>query len=236
MESLGEKTTAYAFYAASMLALALSFLFGSSLIALAALVFVFLSTAYYHSGKLINNLIIKNSRMLVLSKGYELTANGSSAVRKVGDAYESVSAAFLVIDNPLGNISASMQPLLEKVHTPFEFSIEIEELSKKKIIDDLETKMHIKEIELSNARESDAKNLNRIKRELSFIENEINTIKNGNKPFNVRFKIKCRAESHSMLEAANTSYKNLEHVAGLFSNALDIDYRVLRGEELLSEA
>ncbi|MGC8662484.1 MAG: hypothetical protein ACP5RT_01720 [Candidatus Micrarchaeia archaeon] len=234
MENFGEKSFSYIFYIYSIICLSLAMLFGNPSFMLFSALFILLSIVYYHSGKIINNLILKNTRTLVLSKGYELSGIGVSVVRRNGLVYESISVAYLILYAPIANASTSLQSLLEKVRVPFEFSIELAELSKKKIIDDLETKMHMKEIELSNIKEADAKNFNRIKRELSIIENEIKTIKNGSKPFNVRFKIKCRYESQSMVEAINTSSKNLEYVSGLFSSILNTSYVILKGEDLLN--
>jgi len=82
METLGDKLFAYSFYAISICSLLFSLLFGSALLAFLALVIALLSIIYLHAGKLINNLLIKNSRVILLSNGYELSNNLYSAVKK----------------------------------------------------------------------------------------------------------------------------------------------------------
>ncbi|MGC9010893.1 MAG: hypothetical protein ACP5JN_01980 [Candidatus Micrarchaeia archaeon] len=236
MESLfGEKLFAYSFYFISVTALLLAVAFGSSILAFLSVPFALFSIAYLYSGKLINNAIIKSSRMLIVSKGYELSNNLCSAVSKKGRFYESISIAVIFVNSPLNAGNASFQQILEKVKVPFEYSIELKELSRKNILDDLETKLHIKEIELANARSEGSKDVNRIRREIAVIENEIKAISSGSKPFDVKFKIKCKAISTSLIDAATTSERNAEYVASLFASNFNAGYALLKGESLLEE-
>ena len=233
MENLGDKLFAYSFYAISIISLLFSLLFGSALLAVLALLIAFLSIIYLHAGKLINNLLIKSNRVVVISNGYELGNNLYAAVKKGNGFYESISVAILLVNSQLPKNSLAFEQLLERVKVPFEYSIELKELSKKHILDELETKLHMKEIQLANEKPN-SKELGRLKREISIIESEINAINSGGNPFNVEFKIKCHAASTSLIEAATISQRNAELVANLFATSLNVGYRLLKGEELLS--
>jgi len=233
MDNLGDKLFAYSFYAISICSLLFSLLFGSALLAFLAMVMALLSIIYLHTGKLINNLLIKNSRVIVLSNGYELSNNLYSAVKKGNSFYESISIAILIVNSQISNNGLAFEQLLDKLKVPFEYSIELKELNKKRILDELETKLHMKEIQLANEKPN-SKELGRLKREIGIIESEINAINSGGNPFNVEFKIKCRAASTSLIEATSVSQKNAELVANLFATSLNVGYRLLKGEELLN--
>jgi len=233
MDTLGDKLFGYSFYAISICSLLFSLLFGSALLAFLAMVMALLSIIYLHTGKLINNLLIKNSRVIVLSNGYELSNNLYSAVKKGNSFYESISIAILIVNSQISNNGLAFEQLLDKLKVPFEYSIELKELNKKRILDELETKLHMKEIQLANEKPN-SKELGRLKREIGIIESEINAINSGGNPFNVEFKIKCRAASTSLIEATSVSQRNAELVANLFATSLNVGYRLLKGEELLN--
>jgi len=233
MDNLGDKLFAYSFYAISICSLLFSLLFGSALLAFLAMVMALLSIIYLHTGKLINNLLIKNSRVIVLSNGYELSNNLYSAVKKGNSFYESISIAILIVNSQISNNGLAFEQLLDKLKVPFEYSIELKELNKKRILEELETKLHMKEIQLANEKPN-SKELGRLKREIGIIESEINAINSGGNPFNVEFKIKCRAASTSLIEATSVSQRNVELVANLFATSLNVGYRLLKGEELLN--
>ena len=233
MDTLGDKLFGYSFYAISICSLLFSLLFGSALLAFLAMVMALLSIIYLHTGKLINNLLIKNSRVIVLSNGYELSNNLYSAVKKGNSFYESISIAILIVNSQISNNGLAFEQLLDKLKVPFEYSIELKELNKKRILEELETKLHMKEIQLANEKPN-SKELGRLKREIGIIESEINAINSGGNPFNVEFKIKCRAASTSLIEATSVSQRNVELVANLFATSLNVGYRLLKGEELLN--
>lgn len=233
--NFGEKVFAYSFYAISILSIIISLAFGGAVLALLAAIFSFLSVLYLYSGKIINNIIIKNTHALVVARDYQLGGNLYSAFRRKGNVFESVSVAVLVINSPLSNQSFAFEQLLSRVKVPFEYSIEMKEFNRKRLVEDLETKLHMKEIELANAESSKPKEVNRIKREIGVIEDEIKALSSGSTPFDVKFKIRCRYESSSLLDAVSTSQKNAEYVATLFSNIFNAGYILLKGEELLGE-
>jgi len=233
MDNLGDKLFGYSFYAISICSLLFSLLFGSALLAFLALVIALLSIIYLHAGKLINNLLIKNSRVIVISNGYELSNNIYAAVKRGDGIYESISIALLLVNSQLPSNSLAFEQLLDRVKVPFEYSVELKELNKKHILEELETKLHIKEIQLANEKPN-SKELGRLKREIGIIESEINAINSGGNPFNVEFKIKCRAASTSLIEATSVSQRNAELVANLFATSLNVGYRLLKGEELLN--
>jgi len=172
-------------------------------------------------------------QVIVLSNGYELSNNIYAAVKKSNGFYESISIALLLVNSQLSNNSLAFEQLLDRVKVPFEYSVELKELNKKHILEELETKLHMKEIQLANEKPN-SKELGRLKREIGIIESEINAINSGGNPFNVEFKIKCRAASTSLIEATSVSQRNAELVANLFATSLNVGYRLLKGEELLN--
>jgi hypothetical protein len=230
----GNKLYAYLIYIASALAISFSLVFGSLPAAAFASILIFASVIYLNAGNLINTIILKKSRILVFSNGYELSENGMSAFKKVGKEYLSMSIAMLIVNNPVSNAHDAFESLLERIKDPFEFSIEVREISKKNIVENLETRRRMKEIELSNSDKSDYKSITKIKREIALIENEIKSLSSGNRPLSVFFKVKAISKSYSASSAASDSARNAEHIASLFASIFNVSYSMLKGEELIT--
>ncbi len=229
----GEKTVSYSILAFSIISIISSFAFGNAIFAIISSFLMLLSIAYLYSGKLINRLIIAGTKPIIIYKGYELSNNLASAILRKGQYYESISMAELILSSQVNPSNYSFENIISRINVPFEYKIELKGLSEKKLVDELETKMHIKEIELSNA--SNERDSIRLRREIEAIEGEIKAISSGSKPLDVKFIIKCKAISQSLIEATTTSQKNVEHVASIFANEFNLSYSLLKGESLLEE-
>ncbi len=228
----GDKKYAYAFYALSIVLVLSSALLYSKLLAFAIIAIV-LSVIYFHSGSLINAAILKKRKMLVMSSGYSLGKNLVSAIKKIGDSYSSTSIAILYMDHTPQSEGDLFEAFLEKVDTPFEFSMSLEPFDKKKAMESLQTQRSIKEIQLSHLSEKDHAKASRLKREIAFMENEMSQLSNGSKPMTVAFKLKCSAIAPAEMEAARESAIRLEKVAQALASTFDARYTVLKGEDLL---
>ncbi|MGC8710009.1 MAG: hypothetical protein ACP5RF_00105 [Candidatus Micrarchaeia archaeon] len=230
---LGNKVYSYMIYVASAFAILFSLLFGSWMLSMLSSMLILASIVYMNAGNLLNNIILKKSHALVISNGYALSESMLSAFRKSGNEYLSISVAVLLVSNPTSSTHGDFESLLESIRVPFEFSIGLKEISKKNIIENLETRRRMKEIELSNIGKSDYKSASKLKREIALVENEIKSISSGNRPLSVFFKVKATSRSYSLSHAVGESERNAEHVASIFASTFNVNYSMLKGEELL---
>lgn len=230
---LGNKRYAYALYALSAMLLVGTIIIYAKLIvpAIAALVF---SVVYFHSGRIINTLVLQKRKIVAVSGSRHLNRNMVSAVRRVGRGYEGVSMALVYIDHTPKSESDLFDALLERVDTPFEFIMSLEPFDKKRVMDGLRTKRGMKEIELSRTDSAEQAKIGRLKRELAFIDDEIAQLNNGSRPLMTTFELRCSAEADTENEAARESASRVEHVAQIFSSTFDASYTVLKGSEMLS--
>lgn len=200
-----------------------------------AIVFVagmlLLSVVYMNSGHLINSLIIKGTHIVEVGGGYKLASNMQSLVRKVENGYIGVSIAVLKPTSTIETGSVAFENLLNKVKIPFEFCISLRKVDQKKILDSLETKRRMKELELSQAG-SDYKNINMIKRQISTLESEIELISHGDEPIEARIRLRCIAHAETESEASRISLRQVEHVAGIVAASFKLEYTVANGEDL----
>lgn len=232
-EILGNKKYAYALYALSAALLAGAAGLYAKLI-VPAIIALALSVAYFHSGQIINTLVLQKKKIVAVSGNYYLSKSMVSAVRRVGGGYEGVSVAVVHIDHTPRSEADLFDALLERLDTSFEFIMSLEPFDKRKVMEGLRTRRSMKEIELSHTRQDKQAKIGRLKRELSFIDGEIAQLNNGSKPFMTAFKLRCSAYAAMENEAARESANSVERVAQAFSATFDASYTLLKGSEILA--
>ena len=228
----GNRRYAYALYSLSAM-----LLFGAAILyakfIIPAIIVLALSVIYFHSGQLINTVILQRKKVVVVSGSYSLNRNQVSVVRRIGGSYESASIAILYIDHTPKSEADLFEALLDKIDTPFEFSMCLEPFDKKKVVDGLRTRRSMKEIAFSNLGKTEYAKSNRLKRELAFIDEEIAQLNNGSKPLMALFKLKCSAIADTEGEAARESASRIERTTQAFASTFDASYTILKSGDLL---
>ncbi len=224
---------AYMIYAVSIGALVLSLLSYNLAGIILVATLAFLSVAYMNSGHIINSVVMKRLRVIEICDGYRVSGNVHSAVRRTGALYSSVSVAVLKPNSKIEGQTRIFEDLLDKVKMPFEFSISVRKLDRKKVMESLETRRRMKELELSRSDGPDYKSASMIKRQISTIENEISIISEGDEPVEALVKLKSFASGETEAEAARMSFRQLEHIANLVASSFKLDYVIATGEDIL---
>ncbi len=225
------KLYSYAFYAAGLAVLIVSASAGSEYAIISA-VLVLISAVYFNSGHMVNNLLIKRSKVIMIENGYRLGRNLLSAVRKDGDAYVGVSIAEFTISKAVDN--GMFEPIIDNIKDPFEFSVSVKEVDRHRLIESLETKKRVKEISLSRINPKMYNKINQAKKEIEIIEKEIKNIIGGSKSLEVSVKLRAVKRSAERLEAESEPAKSIVRIANAFCTNLGLEYRILSGEELLA--
>ncbi len=233
-KDLGSKIYSYAFYSTAVAVAIISMVIGSYAGAVASSILLLCSALYFKSGHIINNALVRGSRIVEIYNGYKLNSNLASLTRRMGPSYESISIAILRFDGIVDSTSSTMLSLLESIREPFEYSFSAVQIDKKKLIDALDTKRRMKEIALSRVNADKYDKSNEIKREIQFINSEIDSIRKGGKAFDTYVWLKTRVSAVSEAEAARQSIRSLERICDSFLATTKLGSDILRGEELLA--
>lgn len=231
---LRNRLYSYLFYSASVVSLIISiFSYNLLFIALNSMLLL-LSSVYLNSGHIINNILIKRSKIIEIYNGYSLSDDLVSVFKKVGKLFYSTSIALLFVEKNFDIKQGAVRTLLENIREPFEFSIVMREIDKKRMIESLEIRRNMKEINLRKLDQKLYDKINNLQREIDILDQEIKNIRTSGKAFDILLVLKVTVKSDNEFEAERGSIKNLEHVADIFSSSMNVNYCILKGEELLA--
>jgi hypothetical protein len=230
---LFNKLLFYIIYITSVIFLLITFISGSFYLIIISSGLLLLSLIYLHSGHIVNNYLIKKSKIIEISNNYTLSSSLNSVFKRKGTQYVGISMAEIKQYGQSNISSESMKSLIEAIHEPFEFSIYFYELDKEKLLEPLETKKKMKEISLTKINENKQDKINLIKREIEILNSEIENIRSSPKSFDVSILIKSFSISNSEGEAVTQSFKTIQRIADTFSASLKLEYEIIRGEKLL---
>ncbi len=227
------KVFSYLFYISAILLSVVSIIFSNAVIFLLSVISIIFAAVYFRSGHILNNFLIKHSRIIEIKNGYFIGSNQISAIRRQDVGYLSVSIALLRIEKTYPDRTLVFNAI-ENAHEAFDFTVSVREMNRRKILEMLETKLKIKEIYLKKINPGKYDKINSVKREIEIIRNEISNFKKSESSFDIAIKISSFAESTDSFEASSESGKKIEKIAAVFSSALNADYDILSGEALLN--
>lgn len=228
------RTSFYMVYALSAVVLTASFLLRSGLLLLISALMLITAVLLLHLGEALKGILIKRCVVEVVSGNYKISQNLHSISKSEGDLFKSVSIALLTPRPGAVMNGKPLRELLDSISERFEFSIELAQADKSKILEGLRTKMRMKEISLSrtDARAPDKSAV--IKRQIDLINGDIAALSSSGNSFRFVILVKSIAASASRLDAEAISARSIDVLAGKFSAALGVDYEILQGERLLS--
>lgn len=224
----------YVFYTLGVLCVVLAAFFSNLYLIAVTSILLLLSAIYLNSGHIVNNILIKRSNIVEIYNHYKLSSELDSAVKKIGNGHHALSIAFFRIEKPNNASNDAIKALLETLHESFEFGILVKEADKEKMIETLDTKRRMKEITLSRIDSKHQDKINALKREIDILAAEIQNIRKSGKALEVLAKIISFGNSENEAEAAREASKNIKRIADSFSAALGVDYKIIKGEELLN--
>lgn len=225
----------YLFYSTSVVFFALGAIIYSPVLAVFSLVFLLTASIYFNSGHLLNNLLIRRSRIIEIINGYSLGPDLKSIVKGSGNDYEGVAAAIVKQKSDSTLSEATFNKIVENFSDNFEFSIRLKEVDKKHITEELETKKKMKEISISRIDISKGSRLNQQRKELELINNELQNISNSKKALEVDMRIRTFSHSDDEINVGIKAYRDLEKLISIISSTTNLECEILSGERLLFE-
>lgn len=230
---LADKSYSYAFYAASLLVFLASIAFRNAYLVALATMLLAAAALYFRSGHIINNFLMKKGRVVEVYNNYRIGENLASAVKRVGNTYFGVACAALRSgsEEQKGEV---LESIVYNTSFPFEFSLGLRGVDRERMLDSLEERRRLKEIEITRSDSRKLEKLNALRRELNIIENEIRSVREQ-KMLALSMRLKTFSSSSDEFEAGREAYRNIEQLASSFSSSLGMECEILNGERLLSE-
>ncbi len=228
-----DRLYSYAFCAAALVVAAFSLLSGSYLLALICAALLLCAGAFFSSGHIINNLLLKHSNIIAYYNEYKLSSTLLSLTRPEGNMHRSLSVAVLRSERASESSPEALRNLIEGMMEPFEFSIRMVPADKKRIVDVLDAKRRMKELQIAKMKPGKPDAVNSLRREIQVIESDMENIRKGGMAFDTVIRITAVAVAESQMEAARQSVRSLERLCDAFSATTKLECEILKGEALV---
>lgn len=181
--------------------------------------------------------VFEKTNLVQLFNGFELSGSRSSMVAKTAGGYTATSAARITTLGQSGIDRGKVEDLISGMGAPFKLIMHVEKVNTPRLLEHMETKKGMKEIELSRIeRPGSGKGLvlaNRLKSEIALLEHEIDGIKGGGMPLKLAYYIMTSAVSESRHKAEEEAVLQMRELSVEFDAAFGTKSVVLSGEEMV---
>lgn len=191
---------------------------------------------FHYFKEFFDSLVFKHTDIVQVLDGYELGGDRTVVTRKMGQKYIATAGGFLNIES--GSLDKDkIENIIAHFSYPFRFSMVVERLNAVRILDTLQTKRNMKEIELSRIGDTNkGRGLARamgIKRGIEQLEHDIKSISGGYAPVRVAYYIATSAESERRYAAEEEAKAHARGLLGAFDSALGSTSNLSSGNSLL---
>jgi hypothetical protein len=206
------------------------------IISTAALLLISLFVLHYFKDY-VDAFVFRHSNFIQLVGGYELGGERGTAVRKVGGKYIATACIAIEAGTESEGIDRDrMEGIIARASYPFKFTIAVERLDVDKMLDALQTKRSMKEIELSRIKNTKHgrgfERAMRVRRELEVIDHDIKSVSGGAVPMRVAYYAMVSATSERRFIAENEAKARAKALAGMLDGALGSRSTIVQGNRL----
>ncbi|MEM3791174.1 MAG: hypothetical protein QXL16_00375 [Candidatus Micrarchaeaceae archaeon] len=136
------------------------------------------------------------------------------------------SSVRLIIDNPEALSEDLVRKFFESIEKEVEISFVLKPIDKQKVIENLLTKLHMKEIKLERSKNHARKN--EIRRQIGAIKKEIELVSSEPAGFEYFARLSCYSSSDSKHEAAAGAEASVKEIAEKAASILGVRYEFER--------
>lgn len=181
--------------------------------------------------------IFRRTNLIQVLGSQQLSGDRATAVRAVKGEFVATATALLSGDVREGITRDKIEGIIIHLNYPFKFVLNVERLDINRLLDKLQTRRSMKEIELArasrNGREANAAKAGLLKREIEQIEHDIRSVSSG-MPVKLARYIVTSARSESRFTAEERAKSQIRELASEFGALLNSDSQILTGNELLN--
>ncbi len=181
--------------------------------------------------------IFEGTNLVQVFGGFEISGNRSAIISRAANRYTATSAARVV---SLGSTTIDrdkIENMIAHTNFPFKLVMHVERVGVARLLERLQTKKGMREIELSRIeRPGSGRGLvaaNRLKNEISLLEHEIEGIKSGGMPLRLAYYIMTSAVSESRHRAEEEALMQIRGLSSEFDAAFGAKSSLLSGEEMV---
>jgi hypothetical protein len=132
----------------------------------------------------------------------------------------------------------AIENIISHTTTPFKYSLIVNKIDTKKILEQLQTVRTKREIELSRIETQYAGRLqvkaNRLKRIIQLLDHDISSISAESVPLKIAYYVYVTAASENLYAAEEHVNALIGKLSNEFASALNAEYEILKGQDLLS--
>jgi hypothetical protein len=186
---------------------------------------------------IIEALLFKHTHIIQMFDGFELSGSRLTAVAREGGIYTSVSAAELVPTSNSEIDRDKLERLIRNFGFPFRLSTYVKRFKTDKIIEKLQVRRKMKEIELSRIHNQKSGTgmlkAARLKEEISCLNHELSQIQGGGVPLEMRYYVVTASSANLKYKADEEALSNLKEVLSGLNAILGTESAILSGPELI---
>ncbi len=204
---------------------------------LISLIITAFAVALYRLHYIVDAMIFKRSNLVQIVDSYELSGERTTAMRRYSSTYCATAAALLEI-NSSGRIEREqIEGIVGNSRCPFRFIMQIEGVDINKLLDKLDTRRGMHEIELNRLISADEKSnslrINRLKRQIEYIRGEMEKLNSGGAPLRLSQYIMTSAVSDNRLVSQERAKSQIRELASEFGALTGSKAVILSGNDLL---
>ena len=232
-----EQATSYLFLVTSVTLAIVSVLTFNIVVICAASFALLMSAIVLRMWDILDSFVFRHTNLIQLFNGFELSGDRRSAVRKSnGMAFATAVAALRIAgDGELGR--DKIESIIARTEYPFKFTMQVERLNITKLLDRLNTRRNIIDIELARLDPKSQKHMQRqarLKREMEQIDNDIKNITTGEMPLKLVYYLATTAASESTYDAEERARSQIRELSSKFDALLGSKSEMVSGDELLA--
>ena len=181
--------------------------------------------------------IFERTNLVQLFNGFELSGSRSAILARVANGYTATSAVKVATLGQSGIDRDRVENLISNTKVPFKLVMHVERVNTPRLLERLETKRGMKEIELSRIEKpGSGKGLvlaNRLRGEIALLEHEMDGIKGGGMPLRLAYYIMTSAASENRHKAEEEASLQMRELSAEFDAAFGTRSSLLSGEEMV---
>ena len=184
---------------------------------------------------IIDSLVFKHTNLIEIFNGYELSGDRNCAIRRKDGRISATTASVFTVEKGGEPERAQVENLIANFSYPFKFVMQVERLNVEKVLDELQTKRNMKEIELSRIgqKQENVPRINHVKREIEQFEHDIAAISGGNAPLRLAYYAMTCAAAETTYDAEERAKSRMRELSSQFDALLKSRSRVVKGSDLL---
>lgn len=193
--------------------------------------------AFYKLYYILEAVLFKRTNLIQVIDSLELSGDRITAIRKVGGKFCAIAVA--LINNGLDEAMDrnKVESIIANTHFPFRFIMQVERVDINKLLDRLQTKRSMLEIELgklgSHNVKSNVLRMNSVRRRIDQLDHDIGKISSGGAPLKVSQYIMTSSVSENKFNAQEHARSQLRELSSQFGAIAGAHSTILEGNDLL---